>query len=192
MNKQQNNQKIIPKLRFPEFQTASGWENKKFKNIAPLQRGFDLPSSELKNGIIPVIYSNGIQNFHNKSMATAPAVITGRSGTIGKIHYLESGEYWPHNTTLWVTNFMGNSPKFIYYLFEKTDIKKFSSGSGVPTLNRNDIHDSIVSIPLPEEQQKIADCLSSIDELIALEEQEINTLKRHKKGLMQQLFPQVG
>lgn len=192
-NEQNTQERIIPKLRFPEFQTMLGWKNKKFKDISPLQRGFDLPSSELKEGEIPVVYSNGVQNFHNKGMAIAPAVITGRSGTIGKIHYIESGEYWPHNTTLWVTGFMNNVPKFVYYLFENINIKNFSSGSGVPTLNRNDIHNSIAAVPLlPKEQQKIADCLSSIDELIELEEQAIAGLKQHKKGLMQKLFPTVG
>ncbi|UTG75293.1 restriction endonuclease subunit S [Neisseria subflava] len=60
----------------------------------------------------------------------------------------------------------------------------------------NITNDDFMAMPVPilspEEQQKIADCLSSIDELIELEEQAIAGLKQHKKGLMQQLFPVVG
>ena len=73
---------------------------------------------------------------------------------------------------------------------------QYVSNSGARHDRMNITNDDFMAMPVPilsfEEQQKIADCLSSIDELIALEEQEINTLKRHKKGLMQQLFPQVG
>jgi len=123
-------------------------------------------------------------------MATAPGLVTGRSGTIGKLHFIEDGNYWPHNTSLWVTDFMGNIPRFIYYLYDSIGMSRFSSGSGVPTLNRNDVH--AFSSPIAQslaEQQKIAECLNSLDELIGAERQKLDALKAHKKGLMQQLFP---
>ena len=180
----------VPELRFPEFQNCSVWMQQSLSNVAPLQRGFDLPSHRLKEGCIPVVYSNGVQNFHNEGKAVAPGLITGRSGTIGKIHYIENGKYWPHNTTLWVTTFKGNFPKFVYYLFFRINVSQFTSGSGVPTLNRNLVHAFIANLPeLAEEQQKVADCLTSIDELITAQTQKIESLKNHKKGLMQQLFP---
>ncbi len=69
-------------------------------------------------------------------------------------------------------------------------MNRFASGSGVPTLNRNYVHAFQVYLPPSErEQQKIAECLSSIDELITTQTQKLGTLKTHKKGLMQQLFP---
>jgi len=180
----------LPKLRFPEFQDAGEWEEKRMEDVAPLQRGFDLPSDQIIQGSIPVVYSNGIQNFHNKRMAIAPGLVTGRSGTIGKIHFIEEGDYWPHNTSLWVTSFKGNFPKFIYYLYNTIGMNRFASGSGVPTLNRNYVHAFQVCLPPSVgEQQKIADCLSSIDELITTQTQKLDTLKTHKKALMQQLFP---
>lgn len=182
----------LPKLRFPEFQDSGEWEEKRLEDIAPLQRGFDLPSDQIKLGNIPIVYSNGIQNFHNIGMAEAPGIVTGRSGTIGKIHFIEEGNYWPHNTSLWVTSFKGNFPKFIYYLYKSIGTVRFASGSGVPTLNRNYVHAFNTSLPASlEEQQKIADFLTSIDEAIAAQTQKIATLKTHKKGLMQQLFPSV-
>ena len=89
----------LPKLRFPEFLDTEEWEEKRMEEVAPLQRGFDLPSHQIKQGSIPVVYSNGVQNFHNKGMAIAPGLVTGRSGTIGKIHFIKEGDYWPHNTS---------------------------------------------------------------------------------------------
>ena len=183
---------LVPRRRFPEFQ-GDPWEAMPLEHVAPLQRGFDLPSSELQQGDIPVVYSNGVQSFHRTAMAKAPGLVTGRSGTIGKLHFIEKGEYWPHNTSLWVTSFKGNVPKFVYFLFNYIGMERFASGSGVPTLNRNDVHAFVSAVPKSlAEQEKIADCLSSLDELITAETQKLDALKTQKKGLMQQLFPREG
>lgn len=184
---------LTPKLRFPEFRDEEGWTIKPLGDVAPLQRGFDLPSDLIRHGNIPIVYSNGIQKFHEVGMATAPGLVTGRSGTIGKLHFIEAGEYWPHNTSLWVTDFMGNVPRFIYYLYDSIGMTRFSSGSGVPTLNRNDVHAFLSPVPRSsDEQQKIAECLSSMDELLAAQVLKLDALKTHRKGLMQQLFPSEG
>jgi type I restriction enzyme, S subunit len=181
---------LKPKLRFPEFRDAEGWEERQLEDVAPLQRGFDLPSDLIRPGTVPIVYSNGVQKYHEVGMATAPGLVTGRSGTIGKLHFIAEGDYWPHNTSLWVTDFKGNVPRFIYYLYDSIGMSRFSSGSGVPTLNRNDVH--AFRFPVPEatsEQQKIADCLTSVDELISAQARKVDALKTHEKGLMQRLFP---
>lgn len=157
----------VPNLRFPGF--SGEWELKRIDEISPLQRGFDLPSQSLQVGSVPVVYSNGIMNYHNESKCVAPGIVTGRSGTIGRLTYIESGPYWPHNTSLWVTDFKGNIPLLVYYLLEHIDLSRFSSGSGVPTLNRNDVHAFKTCIPSVEEQHKIADCLSIIDKRISIQ-----------------------
>lgn len=141
------------------------WEVKKLYEAAPLQRGFDLPTTNLKSGKYPVVYSNGILNYHSNFIAKGPGVVTGRSGTIGKFQYITQ-DYWPHNTTLWVTNFKDNNPKFIYYLYSSIRINRFGSGSGVPTLNRNDVHELMICLPKPDEQRAIANALSDMDALI--------------------------
>ena len=154
-------QQNIPALRFPEF--YGKWVNKKIKNIAPLQRGFDLPTTQVKNGKYPVVYSNGILRTHNEFKATGPSVVTGRSGTIGKVTFVDE-KYWPHNTSLWVTDFCGNDPKYIYYFYIQIRLEKYNAGSTVPTLNRNDVHSIKASIPQSlKEQKKIAAFLSSVD-----------------------------
>lgn len=177
----------VPPLRFPEF--TGEWQCKAIEKVAPLQRGFDLPTQNLVEGIYPVIYSNGILQHHDKYKCEAPGLITGRSGTIGKFTYIDSGFYWPHNTSLWVTDFCGNCPKFIYYLYQTVHIEQFSTGSGVPTLNRNDVHRYKTSVPTAiVEQEKIAKFLSILDERIVTQNKIIEKLQSLIKGLVDELM----
>lgn len=169
------------------LQPKEGWEVKKLGEIAPLQRGFDLPNRDLQKGIYPVVYSNGIVNYHNKYQAKAPGIVTGRSGTIGKVTFIEN-DYWPHNTSLWVTDFKSNYPKYIYYLFLRINLERFASGSGVPTLNRNDVHDFYISIPTLPEQTRIATILSDMDAEIGSLEAKLEKYKNIKLGMMQELL----
>lgn len=171
----------VPPLRFPEFKGE--WHIETIGNSAPLQRGFDLPESQIKPGNVPVVYSNGILRHNNEGKVEGPGVITGRSGTIGKFSFIESGKYWPHNTTLWVTDFVGNDPLFIYYVYQTISIEHFASGSGVPTLNRNDVMAKQWSLPDIKEQSKIAKLLSLIDCRIELQRKTIKELESFKAAL---------
>ena len=163
------------------------WDVKPLKAVAPLQRGFDLPYSSIKEGKYPVVFSNGVGAFHSSYMVKGPGVITGRSGTIGKIHYVEN-DYWPHNTALWVTDFHNNTPLYVYYLFKTIPWNLYNSGSGVPTLNRNDIHDYLVAIPSRSEQAKISTILADIDSLVVSFEKQLSKKKAIKQGAMQELL----
>ena len=176
----------VPNLRFPGFEGE--WECKQVKDIAPLQRGFDLPSQSLKEGMYPVVYSNGVMNYHREYKCEAPGLVTGRSGTIGKLTFIEEGKYWPHNTALWVTDFKNNYPKFIFYFYEHLDLSRFSSGSGVPTLNRNDVHAYKALVPSLLEQKRIASFLTLIDQRITLQNRVIEDLKRIESALCELLF----
>jgi type I restriction enzyme S subunit len=163
------------------------WNKKIISDFAPLQRGFDLPVDKIKTGEYPVVFSNGILKNHNEFKVWAPGVVTGRSGTIGKVTYVEQN-YWPHNTSLWVTDFKNNYPKYVYYFFLNLGLERFASGSGVPTLNRNDVHSQSALFPSLEEQQKIANFLSTIDTKINLVETQLKKTQEFKKGLLQQMF----
>ena len=181
-----------PKLRFKDEcgNNYQEWHEKKLIDVAPLQRGFDLPKQSMKEGQYPVVGSNGVIGYHNKFISLAPGIITGRSGTIGNLTFIEHAGYWPHNTSLWVTDFKGNNPKFIYYLFQKLDFSKYATGTGVPTLNRNDLHHLLINIPDLEEQRKIADFLSIIDIQRKNIEKELDLVVKIKKGLLQKIFTQ--
>jgi type I restriction enzyme, S subunit len=121
-------------------------------------------------------------------MVRGPGVVTGRSGTIGNVHFIEQ-DFWPHNTTLWVTNFKENDPKFIFYLLTRINLERFSTGSGVPTLNRNDVHGFAVRIPSTfEEQTAIVAVLSDMDAEIASLEERLAKTRAIKQGMMQELL----
>lgn len=180
-------QKNVPTLRFPEF--SGEWTNKTIRYIAPLQRGFDLPTTQVNKGKYPVVYSNGMLRTHSEYKVVGPGVVTGRSGTIGKVTFIEK-KYWPHNTSLWVTDFCGNDPKYIYYFYSQLRLEKYNAGSTVPTLNRNDVHSLKRYIPHFKEQQKIATFLSSVDTNIEQLGKKKALLEQYKKGMMQKLFSQ--
>ena len=165
----------------------SDWTLSPLSEVAPLQRGFDLPTSQIRSGPYPVVYSNGVLEHHDQSMVKSPGVVTGRSGTIGKVHFIEK-DYWPHNTSLWVTSFCGNDPKFIYYLYTHINLARLLSGSGVPTLNRNDVHQHTVVCPPPIEQRAIAEALSDVDRLLDALEELIAKKRAVKQAAMQQLL----
>jgi type I restriction enzyme S subunit len=164
-----------------------GWKTTTIKELAPLQRGFDLPNSELAEGPFPVGYSNGVKNYHKESKVEGPGVWTGRSGTIGNVFYTEIN-YWPHNTSLWVTDFKGNHPKYIYHLYSKMHFEKRMTGTGVPTLNRNDIHKLKIAVPKVEEQIKIAKNIDNIDSLVGKVGDKILSSKSLQKSLINQIF----
>ncbi len=142
-------------------------QTKRLGDFLNFQRGFDLLSKDRTEGNIPVISSSGITGFHNEYKVKGAGVIIGRKGTLGTVHYCDS-DYWPHDTTLWVTDFKGNDPKFVYYFLPLLDFKKYDVGSSNPTLNRNYIHEIITTLPSVIEQKKIAAVLSALDAKIEL------------------------
>lgn len=69
-----------------------GWIKSKIGDILTLKRGYDLPSALRKDGVVPVVSSAGITDYHNNIKKTGPGVITGRYGTLGEVFYVE-GSY---------------------------------------------------------------------------------------------------
>ena len=173
----------------PKFgKVPVGWEIGRFKKFSILQRGSDLTDKEVVSGIYPVVKSNGISIYHNQYFVKPPGVVTGRSGTIGKVFYIED-DFWAHNTTLYVKDFKNNVPKYVYYLILSMNFERYYAGTTVPTLNRNDIHKLKVMIPkTSEEQQKIVSILDAINKIIKDKKDKIHTLERLKKSLMQNLL----
>ena len=127
------------------------------------------------------------RNYHSEYKAKAPGVVTGRSGTIGEVTYVPQ-DYWPHNTSLWVTDFKGNHPKFVFYFLQNLRLDRFYAGSGVPTLNRNDVHKKSILIPTLPEQKRIANILDTAKEEVKFLEQLAEQYRTQKRGLMQKLL----
>ena len=160
----------------------------KFVDVVKMQRGFDLPVQERKSdGMIPVYGSNGVLGYHDISKVKGGGVITGRSGTIGKVFY-EKGEFWPLNTTLFSLNSHGNDVVYLKYLLELFDLSRFTEGTGVPTLNRNKFHDElIIDVPL-DEQERFAAFVERVDQQKQIVQQSLEKLELMKKALMQEYF----
>ena len=203
---------VVPRLRFPEFRNAGEWEVKTLSKvlnehkrkstgaeqvfsvsvhkglvnqIEHLGRSFSATSTDHYNLVWPgdIVYTKsptgdfpfGIikQSKLDYSVIVSPlyAVFSPETIALGTIldSYFES----PENTKMFLEPLVQKGAKNTINISNS----RFLSGT----------------LPLPtdiQEQQRIADCLSSLDEVIELETQKLEVLKTHKKGLMQQLFPQ--
>lgn len=161
-------------------------------DLIQFQRGYDLPASKFIQGEIPVVSSNGIMGFHNESKVQGPGITIGRSGTVGMPQFIET-DFFPHNTALFVKDFKGNSPKYIYYLLQVLGLNSRGSGTGVPTMNRNHLHPlKILAYRDVEEQKKIAAVLSALDAKIELNNRINAELEAMAKTLYDYWFVQFN
>jgi type I restriction enzyme S subunit len=103
-----------------------------------LQRGFDLPTQDREDGPVPVYGSTGIVGQHNVVRISGPGVVTGRSGTLGSVHFVEE-DYWPLNTALWVKEFRLIPPLYALFLLQQMDLGQYNGGASVPTLDRKSV-----------------------------------------------------
>ena len=154
-----------------------------------LQRGYDLTSSQMHGGEIAVVGSNGIIGYHNVERGNSPCITVGRSGSVGKVHYYKQ-RVWVHNTALFVKDFKGNNPMFLYYFLKNLHLDKmFEKGSSViPSLDRKLIHSLVVPFHKDmNDQRKIVSTLSAIDRKIELNKQ-INDNLRASRAQSQTQF----
>jgi len=158
-----------------------------FKDFITLQRGFDLPANQRLSGEYPIVASASTNGFHSQYKVEPPGVVTGRSGTLGEVQYITK-KFWPLNTSLWVKDFKGNFPKYVYYFLKLLDLKRFNSGAGVPTLNRNDLDTLKISVHELKEQQKIASILSAYDDLIENNTRRIQILEEIARRIYEEWF----
>ncbi len=184
-----NKGKLIPELRFAEYLNAKEWEMKNFQELLEIGNGRDY--KHLSKGEIPVYGSGGFMLSVNDYLYDGESVCIGRKGTIDKPMFL-TGKFWTVDTLFYTHSFKRCSPKFIYYTFQNINWLKHNEAGGVPSLSKANIYKIEVCVPKPEEQQRLVDFLSSLDEVIFAHNQKLETLKEHKIGLMQNLFPQEG
>ena len=166
----------------------SGWKDGALGEIINFRRGHDLTKNKMVDGFIPVVGSNGVIGFHNEFTTKSPCLTIGRSGNIGTPHYLDR-DCWAHNTTLYIDDFKGNTPKYLFYLLRTLNLSNYGGGSAVPTLNRNHIHPLNVRYTTNlEEQKAIAHTLSTLDDKIEVNNQINKTLKNMAQAIFKQWF----
>lgn len=164
------------------------WKPYKLGDIITLKRGYDLPDRLRTKGGYPVVSSSGISDFHFQYKIEGPCVVTGRYGTLGLIHFVED-KCWPLNTTLYIKDFKGNDPKFIYYFLQTLHLEEFNGAAAVPGLDRNVLHR--IECFYPKDiliQQSIASILGSYDELIEINNKRIKLLEETAKELYKEWF----
>jgi type I restriction enzyme S subunit len=214
MNETKEN-KLVPKLRFPEFLNDGEWEEKSLENVALFLKGKGISKSEIvSNGKTPCIRYGELYTHYNEiidkifsytnlpeedlilseandviipssgetqeDIATASCVVRKGIALGGDINILRSKV---------------NGIFLSYYLthIKKKAITKIAQGNAVVHLYSSQLKKLQINIPQnTDEQQKIADCLSSLDEVITSESLKVKVLKENKKGLLQNLFPQAG
>ena len=167
---------------------SKGLETTNFESVVKLQRGFDLPvQSRNEEGNVPVIGSNGIVGFHDTAKVIGAGVVTGRSGTIGNVYYTAS-DYWPLNTSLFSVDLHNNNAIYLSWLLRLFDLSRFADGTGVPTLNRNNVHNKqIIDVPI-ELQSKFADFVQEVDKSKVVVQKALDEAQILFDSLMQQYF----
>ena len=185
----------VPKLRFPEFEGE--WEEKELGEVGDVTASGDLEadsfSKELTEQHIYPIYSNAIvdeglygYSTHFKHLPNS-ITITAR-GTLG-VAFVRQTKFTGIGRLLVVSNIVNSDASFLKENWNFLAKIPFENG-GIPQLTAVKAKAIKLLYPSLEEQQKIADCLSSLDELIEARREKIASLKAYKKGLLQQLFPE--
>jgi len=164
------------------------WEDTMLRSLVTLQRGHDLTWRDRRDGNVPIMGSAGHNGFHDVALAKGPGVVLGRSGaSFGQAHCCTQ-DFWPHNTALYVTDFFGNDPLFVFYFLSNFDFTRHNSGGAQQSLNRNFIAPIPIGMPSPTEQTAIANALSDVDTLITALEKLIAKKCAIKTAAMQQLL----
>lgn len=167
---------------------SSEWQECTLGDFVRLQRGHDLTAAEQEHGYVPIMGSAGPNGLHSKALAHGPGVVIGRSGaSAGRVHFSEV-DYWPHNTCLYVTDFLGNNPRFAYYLLQTIDLASFNSGSAQPSLNRNFLYSIPLNVPARKIQDEIVEVLQALDDRINLLRETNTTLEAIAQALFKSWF----
>ncbi|MCE8462471.1 restriction endonuclease subunit S [Bacteroides caccae] len=168
----------VPNLRFPEF--SGEWENCQIANILSIGSGRDY--KHLEKGNIPVFGTGGYMTSVNECIYDGETTFIGRKGSINKPFYY-NGKFWTVDTLFYTHSFNKTTPKFVYCLFQTINWLRYNEASGVPSLSKDTIEKIKVFIPQLDEQRKISEMLSVIDERIATQNKIIEKLQSLIRGL---------
>lgn len=198
-----------PRLRFPEFQNAGEWKETRLGQLGELVSGLTYSPDDVRESGLLVLRSSNVQNGEialddivyvdpaikganlSKPNDILICVRNGSKALIGKSALIPDGmPLCTHGA--FMTVFRAETPGFVFQLFQTARYQKQVAadlGATINSINGSQLLKYKFVVPKPDEQQRIASCLSSLDALITSETQKLEALKTHKKGLMQQLFP---
>lgn len=161
----------------------------KLGNIFKLEYGKGLIAEKRTSGLYPVYGSSGCIGSHNEYLIEGPGIIVGRKGSVGEI-YFSKKNFFPIDTAYYISkNDSKYNIRFLYYFLKTQNIKRLQGDVGVPGLNRETVHNEIVSyIDNLTIQARIASILSSYDELIENNEMRIKSLEEMAQLLYAEWF----
>ena len=137
------------------------WELRRLKWVTRLQRGYDLPADRRVPGPFPVVSSGGVIGSHVEARCTGPGVVMGRYGSTEAVFFVDR-DFWPHNTSLFVTDFQGNTKKWCFYLLRSISKADQAGKSAVPGIDRKDLFQIVVCVPPLEEQRRTVQAIEAI------------------------------
>lgn len=189
--------KLVPRLRFPEFRGAEGWIASVLARACDMQAGKFVAASNIsesnQTGLFPCYGGNGLRGYTTTHTHDGTYPLIGRQGALCGNVRLVSGKFHATEHAVVATPKNAIDVGWLYHSLDLLNLNRFATGQAQPGLSVDVLENVSLAIPvLEDEQQKIADCLSSLDELIAAQARKVDALKTHKKGLMQQLFPREG
>ena len=189
-----NTNSRIPKLRFPGF--TGEWEEKFVKNICDITTGKSNTQDQVTNGLFPFYIRSATPARSNRYLYDCEAVITIGDGQIGKVFHYVNGKFDLHQRCYMMSNFKDVDSRYFYHFFSQyfyNRAMRLTAKATVDSVRLEMISEMPIFLPPTLlEQQKIASCLSELDDLITAQGQKVDALKEKKKGLMQQMFPQKG
>lgn len=185
--------KTVPEWRFPEFRGKGAWIDSDLGELCTITTGRLDANAMIENGKYR-FYTCAKDYYHIDTYAfdTEALLISGNGANVGYIHYY-NGKFNAYQRTYVLDDFNLNI-LYVKYFLENNLHKRITSekkDGNTPYIVKSALTEMVLLYPGKNEQQKIVDCLSSLDELITAQTQKIETLKAHKKGLMQGLFPSV-
>lgn len=186
--------KKVPELRFEEFKGSGDWEKKTLKDVCEMQAGKFVSASDInerkEDEMFPCYGGNGLRGYTTSFTHKGNYSLIGRQGALCGNVILVNEKFHATEHAVVVTPKERVDTSWLYYMLVYLNLNQYATGQAQPGLSVQNLEKVRLKIPKTErEQQKIADCLSSLDELIIAQSEKIEALKEHKKGLMQGLFP---
>ncbi len=185
-----------PRLRFPEFHAAPEWEVKNLGIVAKNlnNRRVPITASERVAGDVPYYGASGIVDYVEGYIFDEDLLCVSEDGAnlvarTYPIAFPISGRTWVNNHAHILKFENSCTQKFVEVYLNSIKLDDFITGMAQPKLNKAMLDSIPIPHPRVSEQQRIANCLTTLDDLIAAQTQKLAALKTHKQGLMQQLFP---
>lgn len=187
--------KLIPKLRFPEFKNDGEWEQKFVKDVCSIETGKSNTQDQDVNGLYPFFIRSENPVKSSKYLYDCEAVITIGDGKIGQVFHYINGKFDLHQRCYKMSDFQGVNGKYFFYFFSSHFYERamrMSAKATVDSVRLEMISDMPIYLPSLKEQKRIAEFLTSLDDLLTGTKSILEQLRVHKKGLMQKLFPAPG